>query len=92
MILGLITVSLDIASLPNTAFIHIYVLMVMFIVHLVMVPGNESRAAVDTVVAVHHPFPGEYSTGVATSCLNILCFSESYFFYTVVNKNVFDFY
>lgn len=57
MILGLISASLDIASLPNTAFLYTCVLMVTFIVHLVMVPGNESRAAVDIVLALSPSIP-----------------------------------
>lgn len=57
MILGLILGSVDRPSLPNIAFFYTYVLTVIFTVHLVMVPGNESGAAVDIVIALPPSIP-----------------------------------
>lgn len=68
-----------------------YVLVITFIVHLVMVPGNESKAVFNILLSLQISLR-EHSMSIASSCLNVLGFSCGSFFDTVMNKTMFEFY
>lgn len=68
-----------------------YVLVITFIVHLVMVPGNESKAVFNILLSLQISLRA-HSMSVVSSCLIVLGFSCGSFFDTVMNKAMFEFY